>query len=147
MSDERKVPWIDRSVAIAILASAVVTVWFLHRVTPDARGHGTHEQFGMLRCSWPEQYDAPCPTCGCTTAAAYVVHFSPWDAIVTQPFGALVAIVGLWFAGLALYCLIRGESLVERMSLWNFPRIFLLGVAAALAGWAYKWLTWPSVSG
>lgn len=147
MSDERRVPWIDRIVAIAVVAVAVATAWILRTVAPDARGHGTHEQFGMLRCSWPEQFDAPCPTCGCTTAAAHLVQFSPWQAIVTQPFGALAAAAGFWFAALAAMSLIRGESFVERISLWNFPRILLIAVACALAGWAYKWLTWPSITG
>ncbi len=135
-------PATDRFVALVAIAITVLIVWLLLGVDPDARGHGTHEQLGMARCAWPSQYGIPCPTCGCTTAAAHLVHLSPWRAFVTQPFGALLALLGIAFGGLALHSLVRGRSLVERISMWPYPKMLLIGVAVFLLSWLYKWLTW-----
>lgn len=114
-------------------------------VDPDARGFGTHEQLGMASCSWPELHGIPCPTCGCTTAAAHLVHLSPWRALTEQPFGAAFALGGLWLAVIALHSLIRGRSFVERISLWPYARIFVGGAVLLFLAWGYKCLTWDAV--
>ena len=54
--------WVDRIVSIAVIGLAAFFVVALAMVHPDARGHGTHEQLGMPRCSWPVLYGRPCPT-------------------------------------------------------------------------------------
>ena len=40
----------DRITAAVVAGAAVVLTWKLSGVAPDARGHGTHEQFGMAPC-------------------------------------------------------------------------------------------------
>ncbi|MGE0143394.1 MAG: DUF2752 domain-containing protein [Planctomycetota bacterium] len=134
----------DRLIALLVVALAIASVVTLSFTSPDARGHGTHEQLGMIPCSWPILYGRPCPTCGVTTAAAHVVHLAPIEALRTQPFGALLAIVGLWFAAIALRALWLGESLVARVSVWPWAKILIGVVVALLAGWAWTWLHWPA---
>ncbi|NOX60289.1 MAG: DUF2752 domain-containing protein, partial [Planctomycetes bacterium] len=63
-----------RAKAIMVLLAAGAIIGTAGFVTPDPKGFGTHEQLGQQRCSWPRQYAIPCPTCGMTTAFAYVVR-------------------------------------------------------------------------
>ena len=117
-------------------------IWLLAGLDPDPRGLGTHEQLGMTPCSWPATLGMPCPTCGCTTAAVLLIHLSPWRALVTQPFGAGLAAGGIAFAVLALLCLVRGESFVERIAMLPYGTLTLVAIALLLGSWFYKYLTW-----
>ena len=103
-------PALDRAIALLVFATAAVCVYVLAQVTPDARGHGTHGQLGMLPCSWPATLNAPCPTCGATTAACHIVHLSPFLAIATQPFGAAVALAGIAMGVWGLVAVVSGRN-------------------------------------
>jgi hypothetical protein len=134
-------PAADRTVAVVIAAVAVVAVVALAGVEPDPRGFDTHVQLGMTACGWPMHYGMPCPTCGCTTAACLVVHGRWIDAVLTQPFGAVLAGTGIWLGGHAAYCLLRSRSFVDllvRVPLW---KVTFYGVVLLLAAWGYKCLT------
>lgn len=134
-------PAIDRAVAVTVAAAVIAAVVALAGVRPDPRGFDTHVQLGMARCGWPLHYGMPCPTCGCTTAACLIVHGRWIDAVVTQPFGAILAVVGIWLGGHALWCLLRGRSFLDllvRLPIW---RIAFGGVVLLLAAWGYKCLT------
>lgn len=124
----------------SVLLVALVVV-ALAGVTPDARGYNTHTQLGMAPCGWPTAYGMPCPTCGCTTAACMVVHGHWLDAVVTQPFGAVLALLGIALALHAGYCLLQRRSFVDlfvRLPIW-WVVVWLLGLA--LVAWAYKCAT------
>ncbi len=130
--------WLDRAVALAVLGAGVAVIWLLASVEPDARGHGTHERLGMAECGWPQRYGMPCPTCGVTTAACYLVHWSPWRALVTQPFGAALAATGLFVMATALADLLRGDSFMTRAYSLRLGRWVIGGVLLLLAAWGYK---------
>ena len=129
--------------AIVALAAATLTV-VLARVTPDARGHGTHEQLGMDVCGWPIVYGVPCPTCGCTTAAAQLVHGDVFGAFATQPFGATLALVGLAAGVHAALCLWRRRSFVDVLVRLPFWKLVFYGFVLLLASWGYKYAIWPA---
>ena len=132
----------DRLVASIVGLLAVVLTGFLASVAPDGRGHGTHEQLGMEPCGWPMNYGIPCPTCGCTTAATQVVHGDLLGAFVTQPFGAVIALLGL-LAGLhAWVCLLRGRSFVDMLVRLPFWRILFALFVLLWGAWGYKYLVW-----
>lgn len=133
-------PWIDRLVAAATLSAAVGAVWFLGRVTPDARGHGTHEQLGMTPCGWAIQ-GYPCPTCGVTTAACHVVHGQLLRAVWANPFGAALAMAGLAAAVVALICLVRRRSFLDLIARLPYGTVVLGGILLLLASWLFKYLT------
>jgi hypothetical protein len=120
--------------ALAVAALCVV----LARLEPDPRGHGTHEQLGLASCSWPSERGMPCPTCGVTTAAVLLLRLRPADAFLTQPFGALVALIALAFVWLGLRHAWRGESLSARVARWPLGRLLLGFIAALLLGWWYR---------
>lgn len=135
-------PFADRVTAVIVGSVAVAIGWSLSRVSPDGRGHGTHEQLGMDPCGWPLVYGIPCPTCGCTTAATQLVHGNVFGAFVTQPFGAAIALIGV-LAGLhAWMCLLRGRSFVDVIVRLPFWRIVLALFLLFFAAWGYKYLVW-----
>ncbi|HWL09088.1 MAG TPA: DUF2752 domain-containing protein [Planctomicrobium sp.] len=52
------------------LFSGFLVAWWL---TPDPRGFGTHQQFGLPPCSLELFFGIPCPGCGSTTSFALFV--------------------------------------------------------------------------
>jgi hypothetical protein len=136
-------PWVDRTVAGVVAVAASVCVGVLAKITPDARGHGTHEQLGWEPCGWPLTMGIPCPTCGCTTAACLLVHGRVLAAFATQPFGAAIAALGMLLGVHAALCLLRGRSFADLLVRWPFWRLVGGGVLLLLASWGYTWLTWP----
>lgn len=135
-------PWLDRTVASLFAGATAAVAVALARVTPDPRGHGTHEQFGWPVCGWPAAYGMPCPTCGCTTAACLLVHGRIAAAFATQPFGAAVAALGLLLGVHAIVCLVRGRSFADLLVRWPFWRLLAYGFALLLLSWGYTCLTW-----
>jgi len=134
-------PRLDRVIAFVVLAAGSSVVWLLAQLQPDGRGHGTHEQLGMLPCSWPATLGKPCPTCGVTTASTYVVHLSPLRALQTQPFGAVLAIAGIALALWAGFCLLTGRSFMALLVRLPYGTITLWSLALFLGSWAYTYFT------
>ena len=116
-------------------------------MSPSEAGHGTHEQIGLPACSWAQALDAPCVTCGMTTAFAHAADGNLLDSLLTQPMGMLLAVgtaAGFWFA---LYVALTGSragvmalALLRPRSLW-----ILAGLAGA--AWVYKLMTWQGLEG
>ncbi|HEU4418986.1 MAG TPA: DUF2752 domain-containing protein [Planctomycetota bacterium] len=142
LADGPVAAWVDRLAAVSTAAAAMAGVVMLWRVEPDARGHGTHEQFGMDPCGWPVAYGFPCPTCGCTTAACHLVHGHVLQAFATQPFGMLAAGAGVLLGAHALWCLARKRSFADLLVRLPFWRIVAAASALLLLAWGYKCLVW-----
>ena len=135
-------PVVDRVVSAAIILIAAAMVLLLLSVSPDDRGHGTHEQLGMSPCSWAQGPDGfPCPTCGVTTAASHLVHLQPLQAVATQPFGAALALAGLALAVLALGCLVGRKSFLDFLAWLPYGSIVVGFTVLLLLSWGYKYLT------
>jgi Protein of unknown function (DUF2752) len=135
-------PAIDRTVAAGVLVIAAAIVGLLWPLHPDPRGIGTHEQLGMEPCGWAQGPDGiPCPTCGVTTAACQLVHLHPIDAVVTQPFGAALALAGLALAGTAAFCLARQKSFLDLIAWLPYGTIAVGFTVLLLASWLYKYWT------
>lgn len=140
MNDGPAPPWVDRLVAIATVLAAAGVVWLCAGITADPRGHGTHVLLGLRPCGWAEQ-GYPCPTCGITTAAVHLVHLEPLQALRANPFGAMLAFAGLLAAAFALFCLLRGRSLLDAAGRLAYGKALLAGIALLLGSWLYKYLT------
>jgi hypothetical protein len=132
---------VDRAVAVVCVGAGAAATWLLAHAAPDPRGLGTHEQLGLRPCAWPTALGVPCPTCGITTAACHLVHLSPLQAVLVQPFGAALAAAGLALSIYAGYCLLTGRSLLDRIVLLPYGRLALWALALFAAAWLYKYLT------
>ena len=137
-------PWLDRLVAAITAATGIAAVVVLLQVAPDARGYDTHVQLGMQPCGWPMVYGIPCPTCGCTTAAANIVHGHLLTGFVVQPFGAVVCLALLVAAAFCLWALVRGRSVMDVLAQLPLGRLMLGGGLLLLLSWLYKYLTFTA---
>ncbi|MBN2295876.1 MAG: DUF2752 domain-containing protein [Pirellulales bacterium] len=69
-------------------------------LVPDSRGHGTHEQLGLPPCTMVVLFGIRCPTCGSTTAFAYLARgqlIKAFGANVSATLLALLSVpAGIW---------------------------------------------------
>ena len=111
-------------------------------ISPESKGHGTHEQLGMAPCPFLAATGTPCMTCGMTTAFSLATHGSALKAIVVQPVGALVALgatVGFWGC---MHVAIFGSRLGRIASPLLTPRMVTIAGAVWGVSWVYKIMTW-----
>ncbi len=122
-------------IALGCLAILLVAA----SLTPDPRGHGTHEQLGIGACGWLAATGRPCPTCGMTTAFARAAHADFVGSFLAQPMGLLLAMlcaVAVWVCGHAaltgsrsavlLGRLFTGYRLIALMTLWGGSWVWTL---------------------
>lgn len=125
--------WFCGFIAIGCLAVLLVAAW----LTPDPRGHGTHEQLGIGACGWLAASGRPCPTCGMTTAFARAAHADFVGSFVAQPMGLLLALlcaVAFWVCGHGAITGSRSAVLLGRL----FTGYRLLALVAIWgASWAW----------
>ncbi len=111
-------------------------------LTPSPAGHGTHIQLGMPACQWVVRFAKPCPMCGMTTSFAYAAELRWWDAVKTQPFGAILALLTGMIFWIALHVAATGSGLGTLALAMLKPRTVWGLFAALVAAWMYKVATW-----
>lgn len=109
---------------------------------PNAAGHGTHTALGLPPCGWALTTGKPCPTCGMTTAFAHAAKGHLGRAFVTQPFGALLAILAATVVWIAGYVAATGSMIGRTLAGLIRARVMWAGGALLLLAWAYKYATW-----
>lgn len=133
---------------VALSVAMVCALWLgvAAWLTPSEAGHGTHTQLGMPPCAWAVALDAPCATCGMTTAFAYAAEGRILTSAHTQPFGMLLAVAASVVFWAGLYQGLTGarlDSIAGRL----FRGRVLIGMGVLfLAAWGYKLMTWNGTS-
>lgn len=124
-------------------ASGCLTVLVIGAsLRPSENGHGTHEALGLPACGWAQAFDAPCATCGMTTAVTQASHGDFLGAFLTQPAGTLIALGAAAAFWICLHSALTGSRAVRTLAGLTTPRgLITIGVAVGLA-WAYKAVTW-----
>ena len=123
-----------RGAAISLPCLAIVTIAIF--LSPDPRGHGTHEQLGLPACGFLARTGWPCPSCGMTTSVCNMAHGHLATAFQAQPFGVIFFAAMLLFGATGLAELISGRDFIQRLRpavwwIWLF-------VGTLLAGWGYE---------
>ena len=122
----------------AVLVTAAV-------LRPAGEGVGTHEQLGLPGCSWITLLGIPCPTCGMTTSFAHAANGNLLDAVVTQPFGALLAIITAMAFLVSIYIVMTGSTIggivLQRLS----GRFWVIMGGLLLLAWVYKIMTFEGI--
>ncbi len=77
---------------ISILAVFCAAAW----IHPDPSGVGSHTQLHLPPCGFYEVFHKPCPSCGMTTAFAWIMHLHPVEAFHAQPAGVAVFLAALF---------------------------------------------------
>ena len=127
--------WHNRLVALPIFLVGSTVLGLAAWLTPDGAGLGTHRQLGLPPCQFEQVTGIPCATCGCTTSFSHAANGSLLDAFITQPFGALLAVMT------AMAVLIAGYALVTNMQIIPIIRFMTRGkVIAIMVG--YMLIAW-----
>lgn len=122
---------------IVVIATATVLIAAI-MLQPDPAGVGTHQQMGLPPCGILLTTGLPCATCGMTTAFAYAAQGRMLTAFLTQPAGAMLAILTAIGTIIGVYTLLTGLPLIPiAKCLWRPVNIGLLGGVVILS-WAYK---------
>ncbi len=134
----------QRFAAALLSALCLALVLIAASLSPDVRGHGTHEQLGLPSCGFLISTGRPCPTCGMTTAFALAAHGHLLDSARTQPMGTLLALMSaITFWGAAHAAILGSRIGVIASRLLSPGRLWILAGLWA-ASWAYTLVTWPS---
>lgn len=106
-------------------------------LTPNA---ATHTELGLPPCGFYARYGFPCPTCGYTTAVAQVAHGQWIAAIMTQPAGAALGILGVTAVILGMAGLLTGRWYGPSAFWigWHWKKFLMVILVLILSAWGYK---------
>ena len=148
--NSRRIPIVWR-VLLLIPGFAGLAVWALAvSLVPSPNHLGTHTQLGLPECPTMVQTGYPCPTCGMTTAAAWLARGHIRDSLDSNPAGLPIfslAIRGLIWLG---FCSLKGQIVVFED--WDRPLVLCTAglFSIALTTWAIRLCQitqWPASSG
>ena len=124
----------------ALIAAGCLAVLAAARfVVPTPSGVGSHCQLGLAPCGFYERTGYPCPTCGMTTAFAYMVRGQIVRSFITQPAGALAALACTALGLAAAFGAVTG-SRFDRIIItieFYWLRIALLITFVVLLSWVW----------
>ncbi len=109
-------------------------------IKPDPAGLGTHKQLGQPECGFYERTGFPCPTCGMTTAFAYMVRGKILNSFSVQPAGAMAALLCLIMVPAGGYAALGGRRLDNIFQLAGIHCMSLFYLAGAIVLLSWGWL-------
>lgn len=127
----------NRLFGAVLLVTALTPLLLAARLTPDARGLGTHEKLGLPACGFHEATGFPCATCGMTTAFSYAAHGRLLAAALTQPAGALLSLLCAVLVLVGGWAVVSGMSLRPLATIAGRPAAIWTGIALLVAAWGY----------
>ena len=134
--ERRPLRWHQR-IGLAALSAALAGLLIVARtLTPDERGHGSHEQLGLPPCTFHLIFQRPCPACGMTTAWAWLLRGNVERALAANAGGALLAMLSLAAVPWLLAAAVRGRWLGGAWGDWTLAAV-ALAVSLVTAG---QWL-------
>jgi hypothetical protein len=106
-----------------------------HRLEPDPRGFGTHEQLGMPPCTFRELFGISCPSCGMTTSISSFAQARFFESARTNLGGFVLAAACLIQIPWSLASAARNRSIaIDRL---HVAAVWMLGlvVGTTLMQW------------
>jgi Protein of unknown function (DUF2752) len=82
-----------RCLLMAAAAGLLGLLGLARTLVPDPRGYGTHTQLGLRPCSFLTLTGRLCPTCGMTTAFAWMMRGEVVRSWHVNPAGCLLALL------------------------------------------------------
>ena len=127
--------WVAPLAVFLSTVAVLVTAFFL---SPSKQGIGTHKSLGLPACGLYESTGVPCMTCGMTTAFSYAAGGDLVNAFITQPAGALLAVLTAMAAVVSGYALVSGMLLVPVWnSVWR-AKVVVPALVVLVLAWVYK---------
>ena len=122
--------------ALAAMAGGVLLVAF--SLSPGDQHMGTHRQLGLPPCGFVIMTGFPCPTCGMTTAFAFMTRGRVIEAFRAQAAGALLALATAAVAVMGAVCAVTGRYATLNWYRVNAARLIWTGTLVFVAAWAAK---------
>lgn len=118
----------------------IVAVLGLARLlTPNPEGFGTHTQLGMLPCGFFQSTGHPCPSCGMTTAFAWMTRGQVSLACRANPAGSLLALACVALIPWLVASALTGRPCWGARSIDGPLIVFVVtAVGVSLAVWAVR---------
>ena len=114
---------LERGITFALGIAAWLLVAVAITLDPAPEGLGTHKQLGMAPCTFHQMTGQPCPGCGMTTAFADMAHGRVLDALIAQPFGAVLFVIVLTLAVVLTMSALAGRSLKPALYSQRAPTV------------------------
>lgn len=121
---------------IAMACGALL--WTAATLHAEQAGVGTHTQLGLPACSFKVAMGLPCPSCGMTTAFAHAANGHLIEAFITQPLGALLAVLAAMALVISVYVAATGMPISRWLRPLRSATAMWIGLGAILAAWCYK---------
>ena len=128
----------NRLIALIVMLGCAAPLVVASMLTPSASGTGTHMQMGLPDCGFKAVTGYPCATCGCTTAFAHAADGSLLQSLLTQPFGAVLAVALAMAVWIGMWGVWSGMPVGPVFSLLSNRWIVIAWVALLFGAWAYK---------
>ncbi|WP_165230553.1 DUF2752 domain-containing protein [Aquisphaera insulae] len=125
--------WLLLLLAAVLLGLLAVSRWL---VEPDPRGYGTHTQLGLGPCAFRELTGRPCPTCGMTTAFAWMTRGDLGRSWRANPAGCVIALLVAPVAAWLLACVRWRRPIGTRTIGGPLMGLAVAIVALGLASWS-----------
>jgi hypothetical protein len=105
---------------------------------PSPDGRGTHRQLGLPPCAFLTLFSRPCPTCGMTTAWAYLMKGQWQNACRANAGGTLLGVLAAtavpWLLGSAIRGTWLGGPMRDTVIAWIATVVLLV----TLIDWAFR---------
>lgn len=137
--EEERIPWWVRAGLVVTAMTLGVLLVTAARLEPDPRGHGTHEQLGLLPCWAITLWKIRCPACGMTTAWARALHGDAIGALRANLGGVLLLLASVATIPWALWSAVAGRwAAGVRPGDWLIAAVLVSIVAITIAEWIWR---------
>jgi Protein of unknown function (DUF2752) len=120
------------------LAAALAVLALSRFLQPDPSGFGTHTQLGLPPCAFRAITSLPCPTCGLTTAFAYMARLQITSAVRSHPLGLPLFLLDVAVVPLSLLGCVRAWPINHALQRLRVGSVAVIISVAALLAWVAR---------
>jgi hypothetical protein len=137
---------LGRRARCSLLAAAAALAGILvlaRMLVPDPRGFGTHTQLGLTPCGFLTMTGRLCPTCGMTTAFAWMTRGEVVRSWQANPAGCLLALLSFPMIAWLVFSAVASEPLGFQTLGDPLLGFLLAAVVLSLAVWFVRLMVSP----
>jgi Protein of unknown function (DUF2752) len=144
-SARRRLGWRTRVLLLIVAAGLAGLLGLARTLVPDPRGFGTHLQLGLQPCTFVTMTGRLCPTCGMTTAFAWVTRGRVDRSWGANPAGCIFALLSIPLMAWFVVSAVRDEPVGFRSVSGPMMGLLTAGVVFCLASWLVRLIVSPAV--
>jgi len=130
--------WVTRLVWMMVALGGLSVLSLARWLVPDPRGFGTHEQLGLPPCGFAQLTGLRCPSCGLTTAFAYMARGLLTPALRAHALGPLLFALTCASVPLAIVASSRAWPISVTLQRLRARAVAVIIAGAALVYWVVR---------